>query len=106
MGTRLSDSEQYAHLWGTPELEEILGERARLASWVTILIALARAQARLGIIPQDAAEIWANEAPHGTTTRPPSTSLWLSSRQHLARTAPVPPLLFHGQMSTCGARSP
>lgn len=56
MGTRLSDSRQYAHLWGTPELEEILGERGRLATWVTILGALARAQARVGIIPPDAAE--------------------------------------------------
>jgi len=55
VGTRLSDSRQYAHLWGTPELEKILDERARLASWITILVALARAQARLGIIPQDAA---------------------------------------------------
>ncbi len=56
MGTRLSDSRQYGHLWGTPELEGILGERARLASWVAILAALARAQARVGIIPSDAAE--------------------------------------------------
>ncbi|TWP38038.1 class-II fumarase/aspartase family protein [Leekyejoonella antrihumi] len=56
MGTRLSDSRQYAHLWGTGELVEIFGERARLASWVTILGALARAQARLGIIPGDAAQ--------------------------------------------------
>lgn len=61
MGTRLSDSPQYAHLWGTAELEEILGERARLASWITILVALARAQATVGIIPQDAAETIAGQ---------------------------------------------
>ena len=51
MGTRLSDSEQYAHLWGTPELAEVFDERARLQSWLDIITALAVAQARLGIIP-------------------------------------------------------
>ncbi|MET0524009.1 MAG: adenylosuccinate lyase family protein [Nocardioides sp.] len=55
MGTRLSDSEQYAHLWGTPELAGIFEERARLQSWLDILTALAAAQARLGIVPAEAA---------------------------------------------------
>ena len=55
MGTRLSDSEQYAHLWGTPELAQVFEERARLQSWLDILTALAAAQARLGIIPAEAA---------------------------------------------------
>ncbi|HEY2878407.1 adenylosuccinate lyase family protein [Nocardioides sp.] len=55
MGTRLSDSEQYAHLWGTPELAEVFDERARLQSWLDIITALAVAQARLGIIPDGAA---------------------------------------------------
>lgn len=55
MGTRLSDSEQYAHLWGTAELAKIFEERARLQSWLDILVALAAAQARLDIIPTEAA---------------------------------------------------
>ena len=55
MGTRLSDSEQYAHLWGTPELAEVFEERARLQRWLDIITALAVSQARLGIIPDDAA---------------------------------------------------
>ncbi len=55
MGTRLSDSEQYAHLWGTSELTRIFEERARLQTWLDILTALAAAQARLGIIPAEAA---------------------------------------------------
>ncbi len=55
MGTRLSDSEQYAHLWGTAELAQVFEERARLQSWLDILTALAAAQARLGIIPAEAA---------------------------------------------------
>jgi adenylosuccinate lyase len=56
MGTRLSDSEQYAHLWGTSELAEIFDERARLQRWLDIISALATSEARLGIIPRDAAE--------------------------------------------------
>lgn len=56
MGTRLSDSEQYAHLWGTPELADIFEERARLQRWLDIITALATSQARLGIIPREAAE--------------------------------------------------
>ncbi len=55
MGTRLSDSQQYAHLWGTPELAEVFEERARLQSWLDIITALAAAQARLGMIPDEAA---------------------------------------------------
>jgi len=54
VGTRLSDSEQYAHLWGTPELAEVFEERARLQSWLDIIAALAAAQARLGLIPDEA----------------------------------------------------
>ena len=55
VGTRLSDSEQYAHLWGTPELAEVFEERARLQRWLDIITALAVAQARLGMIPGEAA---------------------------------------------------
>lgn len=53
--TRIADSVQYRHLWGTAELASVFGERARLGSWLRILAALARAQASLGIIPADAA---------------------------------------------------
>lgn len=62
MGTRLSDSEQYAHLWGTPELTALFDERARLQSWLDILVGLARAQAGLGMIPAAAAEQIATNA--------------------------------------------
>src|SRR6478752_3863390 len=55
MGSRLTDSEQYSHLWGTAELATVFGERARLQSWLDVLAALATAQARMGIIPQEAA---------------------------------------------------
>jgi adenylosuccinate lyase len=62
VGTRISDSRQYAHLWGTPELEAIFDERARLQSWLSILSALANAQARVGIIPDESARVIAEYA--------------------------------------------
>ncbi|MGH9037842.1 MAG: class-II fumarase/aspartase family protein [Acidimicrobiia bacterium] len=46
----------YAHLWTTPEVEELLGDEGRLASWLDILAALARAQGELGLIPAEAAD--------------------------------------------------
>jgi adenylosuccinate lyase len=55
VGTRLSSSRVFGHLWGTPELAAIFEERAMLQSWLDVLAALARAQAELGIIPADAA---------------------------------------------------
>jgi adenylosuccinate lyase len=56
MGARLTDSEVYAHLWGTEELRGVFDERHRLRSWLDILAALAAAQAELGIIPAASAE--------------------------------------------------
>lgn len=52
MGTRLTDSPLYAHLWATPELAAVFDEPARLQAWLDILLALTTAQARLGIIPE------------------------------------------------------
>jgi len=46
----------YAHLWSTPEVEALLGDEGRLASWLDILAALARAQGELGLIPAEAAD--------------------------------------------------
>jgi len=51
VGTRLSSSTLYAHLWGTPELDAVFDERAMLQTWLDVLVALARAQASLGIVP-------------------------------------------------------
>ncbi|MFC4947298.1 class-II fumarase/aspartase family protein [Pseudonocardia sp. GCM10023141] len=56
MGTRLSSSRMYAHLWGTPELDGVFEERAMLQTWLDVLAALARAQSALGIVPTAAAE--------------------------------------------------
>jgi adenylosuccinate lyase len=46
----------YAHLWSTPEIEALLGDEGRLASWRDILAALARAQGEIGLIPAEAAD--------------------------------------------------
>ena len=56
MGARLTDSRLYAHLWGTDELRALFDEDARLQRWLDILAALARAQAKLGLIPTGSAE--------------------------------------------------
>lgn len=56
MGTRLTSSALYAHLWGTPELDAVFEERAMLQAWLDVLAALARAQATLGIVPAAAAK--------------------------------------------------
>ncbi|MGZ8630629.1 MAG: 3-sulfopropionylcysteine synthase XcbD [Actinomycetota bacterium] len=56
MGARLTDSALFGHLWATDELRAIFDERARLRSWLEILVTLAEAQAELSVIPVAAAE--------------------------------------------------
>jgi adenylosuccinate lyase len=56
VGTRLSSSALYAHLWGTSETDVLFDEQAMIQSWLDVLVALARAQASLGIVPPAAAE--------------------------------------------------
>jgi adenylosuccinate lyase len=62
VGTRLSSSRLYAHLWGTPELDALFDERAMLQRWLDVLVALAKAQASLGIVPVSSAEALAGAA--------------------------------------------
>jgi adenylosuccinate lyase len=52
----LIDSEVFGHLWSTDWSRALFAERSRLARWLHVIAALGRAQARLGIIPGDAAE--------------------------------------------------
>ena len=66
MGARITDSQLYAHLWGTDELRAVFDERARLQGWLDVLAALARAQAKLGIVPTEAADAITE---HGTVDR-------------------------------------
>lgn len=55
MNARISDSAMYSHLWGTSEIRAIFDERERINGWVHVLGALARAQAKVGLIPEHAA---------------------------------------------------
>jgi adenylosuccinate lyase len=52
----------YGHLWGTPELHDLLDERARVQRWLDILAALAAAQADVGLVPAEAAKLIAEHA--------------------------------------------
>lgn len=61
-GARITDSLAYEHLWGTEELRQVFGERTRLQGWLTVLAALARAQAAHGLIPAEAADAITAEA--------------------------------------------
>jgi adenylosuccinate lyase len=56
VGARLTDSPAYAHLWGTEETRGLFDEQARWQRWLDILVALAGAQADLGIIPERSAD--------------------------------------------------
>jgi adenylosuccinate lyase len=55
VGSRLTDSALYGHLWATDELRAIFDERGRLRSWLEILAVLAESQAALSIVPAEAA---------------------------------------------------
>jgi adenylosuccinate lyase len=69
MGARLTDSAEYAHLWGTEEVRAIFDQDARLQAWIEILVALADAQAELGIIPPASAASIAEHAGAGLLDR-------------------------------------
>jgi adenylosuccinate lyase len=62
VATRVADSGSFRHLWTAPELDRLFEERDRLQRWLDILVALARAQASLSIIPAEAADLIAANA--------------------------------------------
>jgi 3-carboxy-cis,cis-muconate cycloisomerase len=55
MAIGILDSAVFADMFGTPEMRETFGDRAFLGRCIEVEAALARAQARLGIIPAEAA---------------------------------------------------
>lgn len=59
---RLTASSMYAHGWSTPEYDRMFEQKHRLQAWLNILVALAQAQAELGIIPDAAFEGIASKA--------------------------------------------
>jgi adenylosuccinate lyase len=80
MGARLTDSAEYAHLWGTEEVRAIFDQDARRQAWIEILIALAEAQAELGIILRRRPRSPKGRAPTGSTS-----SCWRRDPPHLTR---------------------
>src|SRR5258706_8796874 len=62
MSSRITDSPLYQHLWGTAEAREVLGDEGRLAGWLGVIAALARAQAAAGVIPASAADLISTHA--------------------------------------------
>ncbi len=57
MSIHLSDSVVYGHLWATEEARAILGEEPRFRAWLDILATLVEAQAEVGLVPQEAAQV-------------------------------------------------
>lgn len=55
MDAHLIDSAVFGHQWSTPESRQLFAEPTRIARWVEVLVALAGAQAEVGLIPEPAA---------------------------------------------------
>ncbi|MDT7575072.1 MAG: hypothetical protein QOH17_1405 [Pseudonocardiales bacterium] len=62
MTSHPTDSGVYGHLWTTPELHALFDDPGRTATWLEILVALAQAQADVGLIPEKAADLIAEHA--------------------------------------------
>ncbi|HZS90177.1 MAG TPA: adenylosuccinate lyase [Chloroflexota bacterium] len=55
MGVHLIDSALFAEQFGTPEMRAIFSDQAVVRRWMQVEAALARAEARVGIVPDEAA---------------------------------------------------
>ncbi|WP_398470912.1 adenylosuccinate lyase family protein [Tardiphaga sp.] len=56
MGSTVFDSVLFRDMFGTAEMREIFTDEALVGRYIEAEVALARAQARLGVVPQDAAQ--------------------------------------------------
>ncbi len=56
MDAHMIDSQIFGHQWATDESRAIFSEYARVARWLDIIIALAKAQSECGIIPIESAK--------------------------------------------------
>ncbi|MGI8626427.1 MAG: class-II fumarase/aspartase family protein [Geodermatophilaceae bacterium] len=62
MSAHPADSRLFGHLWSTAESRRLFDDEGRAASWLHILATLAQAQADVGLIPEDAAEVIRSQA--------------------------------------------
>ncbi|ALM81754.1 3-carboxy-cis,cis-muconate cycloisomerase [Bordetella sp. N] len=60
--TTVLDSVLFRDAFGTPAMREIFNDRALIERYIEVEVALARAQARVGVIPADAAEVIAQRS--------------------------------------------
>ncbi|WP_332681811.1 3-carboxy-cis,cis-muconate cycloisomerase [Bosea sp. (in: a-proteobacteria)] len=56
------DSILFRDAFGTPRMREIFSDRSLIARYIEVEVALARAEARCGVIPADAADVIARES--------------------------------------------
>lgn len=56
------DSILFRDAFGTPRMREVFSDRALIARYIEVEVALARAEARCGVIPAEAAEVIARES--------------------------------------------
>jgi adenylosuccinate lyase len=54
-GAHPTDSAVFGHLWTTPEASALFSDEGRIQAWLRILVALAQAQADVGLVPPAAA---------------------------------------------------
>ncbi len=63
MPSTILDSDIFRDVFGTPAMRAVFSDDATIAAYVRAEVALARAQARVGLIPQAAADAIARDAP-------------------------------------------
>ncbi|WP_324275531.1 hypothetical protein [Blastococcus brunescens] len=56
MSGHVIDSELFGNSYSTAQMREVFSSRSVLQSWIDTESALARAQATLGLVPQEAAD--------------------------------------------------
>jgi len=62
MTSSIIDSEYFGSTFGDPAVQKIFTDEGRFSGWLRVEAALARSQARLGLIPEDAAQSITNAA--------------------------------------------
>ena len=62
MTVHFIDSVVFGDSVGTAEMRQVFSERSTFQRWLDVEVALAKAQASLGMIPREAAEIFASKA--------------------------------------------
>ncbi len=90
--TTVLDSVLFRDAFGTPAIRDVFSDRSLISRYIAVEVALARAQARCGVIPADAADviasrrrsnlsIWTCCAARPTSSATPSCRWCTSSRR-------------------------